>query len=105
MSVYKHHVFVCLNERPQGHPRGCCKQRDSEKLHLSLKKEIASRQLQKDIRINKSGCLDQCESGPMIVIYPEATWYANVKPEDAKEIVDALLEGKQVEKLKYSKET
>jgi (2Fe-2S) ferredoxin len=52
------------------------------------------------VRINKSGCLDQCEHGPMMVVYPEAVWYGNVKPEDADEIVaEHLVGGRPVERL------
>jgi (2Fe-2S) ferredoxin len=55
--------------------------------------------------INKSGCLDQCEHGPTVVVYPEAVWYGNVQPEDAAEIVtEHLVGGRPVERLRLAEE-
>jgi (2Fe-2S) ferredoxin len=53
------------------------------------------------VRINKSGCLDQCEHGPVVVVYPEAVWYGNVQPADAAEIVEEhLVGGRPVARLR-----
>ena len=61
--------------------------------------------LARKVRINKSGCLDQCEHGPTVVVYPEAVWYGNVKPEDAEEIVaEHLIGGRPVERLRIADE-
>jgi (2Fe-2S) ferredoxin len=55
------------------------------------------------VRVNKSGCLDQCEHGPTVVVYPEAVWYGFVTPEDVSEIVQShLVEGKPVERLRLA---
>lgn len=95
------HVFVCTNERPAGHPRGCCKERGGEALLQALKQELASAGLNGKVRAQKAGCLDSCEFGPALVIYPEGIWYGPVKAEDAREIVRShLVEGKPVERLK-----
>jgi (2Fe-2S) ferredoxin len=52
------------------------------------------------VRINSAGCLDRCDKGPVIVVYPEAVWYTYVDQEDIDEIVDShLLQGKIVERL------
>lgn len=57
------------------------------------------------VRINKSGCLDQCEHGPMVVVYPEAVWYGNVQPGDADAIVaEHLVGGRPVERLRVAEE-
>ncbi len=57
------------------------------------------------VRINKSLCLDQCEHGPTVVVYPEAVWYGHVKPEDAAEIVqEHLVGGRPVERLRLADE-
>ena len=68
-----------------------------------LREDISARGLKKEIRINKTGCLDQCGNGPMIVVYPEAVWYAHVNTaKDCKEIVESHLVGdKPVERLLY----
>jgi (2Fe-2S) ferredoxin len=68
------HVFACTNRRPDGHKRGSCAERGSEQLRDYMKaraKELGIGQ----IRVNTSGCLDRCELGPCIVIYPEGVWY------------------------------
>ncbi len=99
----KAHVFVCTNERPAGHPRGCCKEKGSENLVKLFKEELSKAGLNKQIRAQKAGCLDVCESGPAVVVYPEGVWYGHVKPEDIKEIVQShLIEGQPVERLKIS---
>src|SRR3546814_14163651 len=67
---YAAHVFVCTNERPPGHPRGCCKDKDAEKLRNYMK--VRTKELGLGgVRINTAGCLDRCELGPPMVIYPE----------------------------------
>ncbi|MGN6703553.1 MAG: (2Fe-2S) ferredoxin domain-containing protein, partial [Burkholderiaceae bacterium] len=53
------------------------------------------------IRVNKAGCLDRCEEGPVLVVYPEGTWYTYVDNEDIDEIIDEhLVGGRVVERLK-----
>jgi len=84
---YKSHVFFCTNERPDGHPRGCCKARGSEKLRNYMKAKAKALGLDR-IRINSAGCLDRCELGPVLVIYPEGVWYKCQTTED----VDRVLE-------------
>ena len=69
------HVFVCTNDREETHPRGCCNGRGSMEIMTKLKKMARNEGL-KDVRVNKSGCLDRCEDGPTCVIYPEGVWYS-----------------------------
>lgn len=96
---YRKHVFCCVNERPSGHPRGCCKEKGSVQLRNYLKARAKELSLS-DIRINQSGCLDRCELGPTMVIYPEGVWYSYHSPEDVEEILRThLLEGGRVERL------
>lgn len=95
------HIFVCTNERSQGHPRGSCKPRGSEELIQRFKMKLASAGLAAKVRTNKAGCLDVCEYGPAVVIYPDGVWYGGVKPDDVDEIVQShLVEGRPVERLK-----
>jgi (2Fe-2S) ferredoxin len=73
-----------------------------EDIVREMRQEIAALGLKKQIRINKSGCLDQCGNGPMVVVYPDAIWYAHVQPSDCHEIVQShLLNDKPVERLLY----
>jgi (2Fe-2S) ferredoxin len=81
------HVFVCGNRRPDGHERGCCASKGSEKLRDYMKVRVKELAL-KGIRINQSGCLDRCELGPCAVIYPEGIWYRL----DSREAVDTVLD-------------
>ena len=78
MPPFDRHVFICSNRREAGHPRGCCNPTGAEALHKAFKKALAERGLQRRVRANKSGCLDQCEHGPTVVVYPDAVWYGGV---------------------------
>ena len=105
LPVFKHHVFVCHNTRPEGAPRPSCTTDGKSELHTQLQQHSKAAGLGNTVRINKSGCLDQCEHGPTIVVYPEAVWYGHVKPEDAAEIVQQhLINGRPVERLRLADE-
>ncbi|MEK6644425.1 MAG: (2Fe-2S) ferredoxin domain-containing protein [Planctomycetota bacterium] len=93
MPTNEKHVFVCTNERAADHPRGCCAGKDSAAIRDQLKELVKQRGLSKQIRVNASGCLDQCEHGVTIVVYPEAVWYGFVKITDVEEIVTSHLVG------------
>jgi (2Fe-2S) ferredoxin len=96
---YRIHVFACTNRRPDGHQRGSCAARGSEPLRDYMKARAKELGL-KDVRINSAGCLDRCELGPVMVIYPEGVWYAYRSPEDVDEILRVhLVEGGRVERL------
>ena len=98
---FEKHFFCCINKRPESNPKGCCSLKDSEKLQIELKKKIKDLKLNKKIRINKSGCLDRCELGPVMVIYPEGVWYSFKNSVDIDEILNShLLNNKVVERLK-----
>jgi len=100
MAYYKAHVFCCTNERPPGHERGCCKDKGAEKLRNYMKSRLKELKLNKDIRINTAGCLDRCELGPVMVIYPEAAWYTYATTADVEEIIERHLKnGERVERL------
>ena len=81
------HVFVCGNRRPEGHPRGCCASKGSEKIRDYMKVRVKELGIE-GVRINQAGCLDRCELGPSVVIYPEGIWYKIETTAD----VDAVLE-------------
>lgn len=105
MPVFKHHVFVCHNIRPEGAPRPSCTTDGKSELHTQLQQLTKAAGLGSAVRINKSGCLDQCEHGPTVVVYPETVWYGHVKPEDAAEIVqEHLINGRPVERLRLAEE-
>ncbi len=78
MPAFARHLFVCGNARPADHPRGCCDAAGAGALHQAFKHAVADRGLQRTVRANKAGCLDQCEHGPTVVVYPEGVWYGPV---------------------------
>ncbi len=89
MPKFDHHIFICTNQRPPENARGCCDPEGLGSLQLRFKKELAARGLKATVRANKAGCLDQCQHGPTVVIYPEAVWYGGVRTEDAVEIIES----------------
>ena len=96
---YRRHVFCCVNERPAGHPRGCCKEKGSDKLRNYMKARAKELGLS-DVRVNNAGCLDRCELGPTMVIYPEGVWYRYDNAADLDEILQVhLIEGGRVTRL------
>jgi (2Fe-2S) ferredoxin len=101
MSYYKHHVFFCLNQRDP--PEKCCNNAGASELQAYAKARIKELGLSGKgrIRINKSGCLDRCEEGPVVVVYPEEIWYTYVDRSDIDEIIDRhLVRGEIVERLR-----
>jgi (2Fe-2S) ferredoxin len=96
MPFFHRHVFVCTNERAADHPRGSCKLKGSPEVRDRLKAELTKRGLAKIIRANNAGCLDQCEQGITMVVYPEQVWYGHVTVDDVVEIVEKHLIGGQV---------
>ena len=100
MPAFERHVFVCHNTRPADAPRPSCTTDGKSELHTRLQQLSKEAGLAGKVRINKSGCLDQCEHGPTVVVYPDAIWYGRVKPEDAEAIVEEhLVGGRPVERL------
>lgn len=98
---FKSHIFVCTNSRPDGHPRGCCKSKKSEELVQLFKQEVVKAGLRGAVRAQSSGCLDSCEFGPAVVVYPDNIWYGKVTPEDVSEIIQShIVDGKPLERLK-----
>lgn len=97
---YRHHVFFCSNQRDGG--RACCAAQGAEGLQSYAKARIKALGLsgQGSIRINKAGCLDRCELGPVLVVYPEGTWYTAVDEQDIEEIIQShLIGGNIVQRL------
>jgi (2Fe-2S) ferredoxin len=105
MAKFEYHIFICTNQRPLENPRGSCDPEGHGTLQLLFKRELASRGLKASVRANKAGCLDQCEHGPTVVIYPEGVWYGRVKQEDVAEIVEShLINHRHVTRLKLNDE-
>ncbi len=96
---YDNHVFVCMNERPEGHERGSCARKGSVQLRNYMKARVKELGIEKT-RINQAGCLDRCELGPTLVVYPEGIWYKAETAEDIDEIISEHLQnGRPVDRL------
>lgn len=99
MPNYKFHIFCCTNERPESALKESCGKSGAHDLHAYFKSRVKDLGIS-DIRVNKSGCLDQCEQGPVIVIYPEGRWYKIQSREDVDAIIEThLLAGENIQRL------
>ena len=100
MAQFTHHIFICTNRREPGHSRGCCNADGDESLKNAFKKEVERRGLKPLVRANSAGCLDQCERGVSVVVYPEQVWYGGVTVADIPEIIEQhLIRGQVVTRL------
>ena len=98
--VYEVHVFCCTNQRPATHRRGCCASKGSQALADYMCRRAMVTAAQRRIRVNVSGCLNLCELGPAMVIYPEGVWYRYETDADIEEILYRhVVRGERVERL------
>lgn len=96
MAKFTSHIFVCGNRRSPESPRRCCDPQGNDALRTAFKAEIKRRGLGPLVRANKAGCLDQCERGPIVVIYPQAIWYGGVSLDDVPRIVEHTIVGGRI---------
>ncbi|MBD3610373.1 MAG: NAD(P)H-dependent oxidoreductase subunit E [Gammaproteobacteria bacterium] len=99
-SFYKYHVFFCTNQREAG--EGCCENFNAAEIRGYAKQRVKELgdQVSGNVRINTAGCLNRCDQGPVMVVYPEATWYTYVDREDVDEIIEEhLIKGNIVKRL------
>ncbi len=97
---FEHHVFFCLNQREDG--ESCCMAKGAEAAFDHMKSRVKKLRLngKGKVRINRAGCFDRCNEGPLLVVYPQAIWYTFVDNEDIDEIIDShLIHGNVVERL------
>ena len=94
---FERHLFVCTSGEYCPHSDG-----DSQEIHRAFKAAVAEAGLRGRVRVNNSGCLDQCGHGPNAVVYPDNIWYSHLKLEDVPVIVEEHLKnGQPVERLQY----
>lgn len=99
----KKHVFVCLQNRPAGHPRGSCQSKSSASLYQAFSDEFTRRSVWGDFRLSLTGCLGPCEHGPSVLVYPEGILYGHVEAADVAPIVQQhLIEGRPLSRLAVS---
>lgn len=98
---FQHHVFFCCNERAPD--QDCCASHNAVAMQTYAKDQVAKLGLKGrgKVRINKAGCMDRCDDGPVLVIYPEGVWYTYVDEADIDEIIhEHLQNGRIVQRLK-----
>jgi (2Fe-2S) ferredoxin len=101
VSYFKYHVFFCNKQRAEGET--CCNNHGAAEIRNYAKDRIKALGLAGpgQVRINQAGCLDRCDLGPVLVVYPEAVWYTYVDREDIDEIIaEHLQNGRIVERLR-----
>lgn len=92
----KYHVFVCTSCRANGVQKGYCHSKGSVGLVNRFMEEIEDRDLSGEVMLTNTGCFGICDKGPIVVVYPEGTWYGNVTEDDVETICERHLEGGQV---------
>ena len=103
MSYFKRHVFFCTNDRGADADRPSCNRCGSQELREYAKARVKELGLSGEgkVRVNTAGCLDRCETGPVCVVYPEATWYTYIDESDIDDIIEShLVKGVEVKRLK-----
>ena len=100
MPQRKSYLFVCVNSRPDGTPKGSCAARGAVELHAELKDMLKKRGLaETEVRACTSSCLDTCWVGPCIAVEPDGYFYGRVRSADLPEILDAFEQGQRVDAL------
>jgi (2Fe-2S) ferredoxin len=101
MSYFEKHLFFCCNQRAPGET--CCNNHNAQQMREYAKERVKKLRLDGPgkVRVNIAGCLDRCDQGPVLVVYPEGVWYTYVDHEDIDEIIrEHLQHGRIVERLK-----
>lgn len=101
MKRFEKHIFICENKRPDGHLRGSCADKGSTEIREYFKLRLKELGLNTEVRANGAGCLDACEFGTSLVIYPDQIWYGLVTKDDVEEIIQShIINNLPVERLK-----
>lgn len=97
----KHHLFVCMNQRPASHPRGSCGSQGAGAVFEALGAEVEKRGLFEEVMVTGTFCMGPCDKGSTVVVYPDGVWYGGVKPRDIPELFDEhLAKGEPLKRLR-----
>ena len=97
MTKPEKHILVCGSFRASGAPQGVCAKKGSGGLLAYLEGELSDRGMT-EVSVTATGCLKACDRGPILVVYPDNTWYGGVEGEEAIDaILDSLVSGKTAE--------
>lgn len=99
--VYDKHIFICVNQRAAGAARKSCGEAHGMEIVDAFKKKLKERDLPIKLRAQKAGCLDICDFGQTLVVYPEGVFYVGVTLNDVDEIIEEhIVNNRVVERLK-----
>ncbi|MBU3185128.1 2Fe-2S ferredoxin [Clostridium estertheticum] len=94
------HIFVCTSSRINGTQKGYCHFNDSTEIVTNFIEAIEENDISDKVMVTNTGCLGLCNEGPIVIVYPEGTWYGKVTPDDVDEIVQShLINGDRVKRL------
>lgn len=100
MNKPKYHILICTSCRINGLVKGYCNSKNSVAIAQKFMNEVEERDLAGEVMVTNTGCLSVCVKGPIVVVYPEGTWYGAVTVDDVEEIMDKHIEGGEpVERL------
>ncbi len=98
--IYDKHIFICINQRAKGAERKSCGEAHGMEIVDAFKKKLKERNLTIKVRAQKAGCLDICDFGQTIVVYPEGIFYVGVELNDIDEIIEQhIINNVPVERL------
>ncbi len=86
-------VYVCVNQRPEGHPRGSCSMHGAREVIMKFSETLEAKGLFDRVSLIQSGCMGPCSEGPVVAVFPDNVWYRGVAPGDVEEIVTGHLDG------------
>ncbi len=94
MPKPQYHVFICTNQRPEGHPRGsCAEEKGSVEVWQKFADILNEKQAYDKVMVSGiRSCIGPCQLGPIVIVYPDATWYKGVQPDDVEEIFNSHFE-------------
>ncbi len=98
VEPFRYHVFVCTQEKAEGVP--CCSAAGSSRVLDALHAELGAKGLSDEVQVSSCGCLGVCDSGPVMIVYPEGAWYTKLTPNDVSEVVASHFQaGQKVARL------
>ena len=93
-------ILVCTNQRPEGAEKPCCAARGGLAVVHALKDLAKERGVKDRVLVTRTGCLKHCSRGVAVAVWPGNDWYGGVTVEDAGEILDAALGGREATRLR-----
>jgi len=101
MQKPTHHILVCASFRVGGESKGMCHKKDAASLLPYLETELSDRGMD-DVMVSSTGCMNLCENGPLMVVYPRGSWYGEVDEDKIDTILDALKDNAEATDLLLS---